>query len=126
LERIVQLIVELANRGRYAEALEYYLPQARLDLGGGEFAGGYDGKSDIRDLIEIAIKEYGRPRVTIDDIHSFGPKVFVETTTRVERGNGHVSDSREIHVFEFVNDKVGSHRIFTNAIAPPRLRGDGD
>ena len=121
-EQVVRRIIELANRGLYAEVLEYYLPEARLELGGAGMPGDYAGSSKIRELIEVAIKEYGRPRVRIDELHVLGQKVYVETSTRLSQEGGPVTESEEIHIFEFEHGKVRRHRIFSNSTAPARLR----
>ncbi|HKS59206.1 MAG TPA: nuclear transport factor 2 family protein [Thermoplasmata archaeon] len=121
-ERTVRLIFELANRGLYAELLQHYHPGAQLDLGGGEMAGGYAGTESISGLIEVAIKEYGQPRVRIVDLHCFGSKVYVETHSHLERPDGQTSESHEVHILRFSNGKVESHKIFSDAVAPERIR----
>jgi SnoaL-like protein len=120
-EQTVRRIVELANRGLYAEALEYYLPEARLELAGAGLPGDYTGNAGIGELIEVAIREYGRPRVRIDAIHAVGSKVYVETSTRLVRENQPDTESEELHVFEFSSGKVRRHRIFSNSTPPARL-----
>ncbi|HEV2520242.1 MAG TPA: nuclear transport factor 2 family protein [Thermoplasmata archaeon] len=122
MEELTRRIFELANQGQFSAALAYYLPTARFDLGGGRMAGGLN-REGMSALIDSAIKEYGRPRVRIEDLHVFGPKVFVETSSRFERDDARVVESREIHVLEFEDGKVAIHRIFTNAVAPDRLGG---
>lgn len=127
LERIVRRIFELANRGLYAEALEYYDPDTKLDLAGSSAMDGrYSGKSRIGDLIEVAIKEYGQPRVRIDELHVVGPKVYVETSTRLADAKDAAAESREIHVLEFQEGKVHRHRVFTSTVPPPRLTAADD
>jgi hypothetical protein len=121
-EQTVRRIIELANRGLYAEALEYYLPEARLQLAGAGLPGDYTGNAGIGELIEVAIREYGRPRVRIDAIHAVGLKVYVETSTRLDRENQPATESEELHVFEFAFGKVLRHRIFSSSVPPPRLR----
>jgi ketosteroid isomerase-like protein len=120
-EYAVRRIIELANRGMYAEALQFYLPDAQLHLGGGELAGGYQGRTSINDLIEVAIKQYGQPRVTIDSLHVAGAKVYVETRTQPAGSTGHDAESHELHIFEFSEGKVARHRIFTDAVPPTRF-----
>jgi ketosteroid isomerase-like protein len=120
-EHVVRQIIELANRGMYAEALQHYQPEARLLLGGSQLAGGYEGRSGINDLIEVAIKEYGHPRVTIDALNVAGAKVYVETRTQLAGAPGHDSESHEVHIFEFSEGKVARHRIFTDAVPPSRF-----
>lgn len=127
MEHTVRLIFELANRGQFTEALAYYHPDTPLELAGsGALNGRYPGKAKIEELIEVAIKEYGQPRVHLEELHVVGPKVYVETSTRLEDANGPVTESREIHVLEFLGGKVRRHRVFTNAVPPPRLRPHGD
>ncbi|MCI4318898.1 MAG: nuclear transport factor 2 family protein [Thermoplasmata archaeon] len=125
-EETVRRIIELANRGLYPEALEYYLEEARLELGGGGLPGDYTGSEGIGELIEVAIKEYGRPRVRINELHAAGSKVYVETSTRLDRADEQVTESEELHVFEFEHGKVRRHRIFSNSTAPARLRPPPD
>lgn len=119
-ERLTRRIFELANQGQFSAALDHYLPKATFDLGGGNVTGRFD-RNGVTSLMESAIKEYGRPRVRIEDLHAFGPKVYVETSSRFESENGRQVESHEIHVLEFLDGKVAAHRIFTNAVAPPRL-----
>ena len=121
-EQTVRQIFELANRGLFGEVLRHYHPGAELDLGGGDVAGSPTGKGRIDDLIEVAIKEYGRPRVRIDELQTLGSRVYVETRVTIARSSGQPVNLNELHIFEFSDGKVESHRVFTNSVSPARLQ----
>ncbi|MCI4331786.1 MAG: hypothetical protein L3K19_08100 [Thermoplasmata archaeon] len=122
-ERAVRLIFEFSNRGMYGQALALYMPDAKLTVAGGERPGSY-AVEGLESLIEVAIKEYGQPRVTIEELHVFGSKVYAETTSRTVHDDGRISETREVHILKFSGEKVGEHRVFTNAVAPLRLQGE--
>ena len=109
----------------FSEVLEYYLPGAQITLPGGPMTGSYDGHSQISEMIETAVKEYGRPRVRIESIHEVDNTVFVETLSTMDGAVNSPIESHNFHVFDFEGDKVRRHRVFTDAAvaphpAPPR------
>lgn len=127
LERTVRLIFELANRGQYAQALSYYGPDTHLELAGGRaLEGRYNEKSKVEDLMELAIKEYGQPRVHLEELHVVGRKVYVETSAPLANGADASAQSQEIHVLEFLEGKVQRHRVLTGAMTPPGPRAQRD
>lgn len=114
----VRSIIELANRGQFEEALDYYAPEARIDLPSGVVRGSHLGREAIEEMLESAIKEYGRPRVRIVDLHEANDKVYAETLSVMTSPAGDGPESHDFHVFQFRDGKVVLHQVFTNTRVP--------
>jgi SnoaL-like protein len=113
-EFAVRSIIEFANRGEYAKALDYYHPGAQLKLPNGKVAGTHTGHAAIAEMIELAIKIYGRPRVQIVELDVINGKVFAETVSVMTSEAGDGPESHDLHVFEFVEGKVVRHQVFAS------------
>jgi hypothetical protein len=118
-EAAVRSIIEFANRGQFSEALRYYHPESSITLPNGEVAGDHVGHEAIAEMIEKAVKIYGRPRVRIVGLHQVDGRVFAETLSVMTSETGDGPESHDLHVFEFEGGKVNRHQVFSSRRVPP-------
>jgi SnoaL-like protein len=115
----VRSIIELANRGLFSEAIRFYHPEASISLPTGEVAGTHLGREAIAEMIENAVKIYGRPRVRIVGLHESDGRVFAETRSVMTSESGEGPESHDFHVFDFEDGKVKRHQVLAGRMAPP-------
>jgi hypothetical protein len=118
-EATVRFIIELSNRGLFSEALRYYHPEASISLPTGEVAGAYVGREAIAEMIEKAVKIYGRPRVRIIRLDQVDERVYAETLSVMTSETGEGLESHDFHVFDFEDGKVKRHQVFASRRVPP-------